>query len=156
MQAFPVDTRSDPVFNDEFSSTHRGTDIFAPAGTPVLAVDNGNVRAAQESRGGNAVYLRATDGVSYYYAHLQEYVGVYPRAVRAGEIIGTVGTSGNAEGTAPHVHFEIRSNGIVYNPFSELSRLQNRGIQGRGGLLAPLLIVGAAVALFWGTLRRRI
>lgn len=155
MQAFPVDERSDPVFTDEFSSTHRGTDIFAPAGTPVLAVDNGNMRAAQEARGGNAVYLRATDGVVYYYAHLQEYVGIYPRAVHVGDVIGLVGTSGNAIGKEPHVHFEIHSNGVAYNPFAELSRLRSRGIQGRGGLLAPLLIVGAAAALFWATLRRR-
>lgn len=154
MQVFPVDVRGDPVFSDEFSSAHQGIDIFAPAGTPVLAVDNGNARVAVESRGGNAAYLRATDGVTYYYAHLREYIGTYPRAVHAGEILGTVGTSGNAEGTSPHLHFEIHANGNVYNPFPELSRFQNRGIQGRGGFLAPLLIVGAAVALFWATLRR--
>lgn len=155
MQAFPVDVRSDPVFSDEFSSTHQGTDIFAPAGTPVLAVDSGNARAAREARGGNAIYLRAADGVMYYYAHLQEYVGTYPRAVRVGDVLGLVGTSGNALGGAPHVHFEIHANGVAYNPFPELSRLRNRGIQGRGGLLVPLLIAGAAVALFWSTLRRR-
>jgi murein DD-endopeptidase MepM/ murein hydrolase activator NlpD len=121
LRVFPVDASGHPSFADAFGS-HRGTDIFAPAGTPVLAVDAGNIRAAIDPKGGTVAYLASSDGTRYYYAHLQEYVGTYPRAVAAGDVIGLVGTSGNAQGKAPHLHFEAHPNGEArsIDPFPDL------------------------------------
>lgn len=110
IRVFPVDASGRPQFADAFGS-HRGTDIFAPVGTPLLAVDAGNVRAANDPKGGQVIYLAAEDGTTYYYAHLSSYLGTFPRAVSAGELIGTVGTTGNAIGKTPHLHFEVHPNG---------------------------------------------
>jgi murein DD-endopeptidase MepM/ murein hydrolase activator NlpD len=120
LRVFPVDMMGYPKFSDAFGS-HRGTDIFALTGTPVLAVDSGTIRAADDPKGGTVAYLKSTDGTVYYYAHLTEYVGNYPRSVSPGEVIGTVGTSGNAKGTAPHLHFEIHTTdkGTI-DPYPEL------------------------------------
>jgi murein DD-endopeptidase MepM/ murein hydrolase activator NlpD len=109
LQILPVWPSAHLSFASLFNANHRGIDIFASRGTPIVAVDDGNVRSADDPKGGNAVYLSATDGTSYYYAHLDEYVGSFPRAVKAGDPIGTVGTSGNAIGKAPHLHFEVHS-----------------------------------------------
>jgi murein DD-endopeptidase MepM/ murein hydrolase activator NlpD len=120
LRVFPVDVMGYPQFADAFGS-HRGTDIFALTGTPVLAVDSGTVRAADDPKGGTVAYLKSTDGTVYYYAHLTDYVGTYPRSVSAGEVIGTVGTSGNAQGTTPHLHFEVHTTdrGTI-DPYPEL------------------------------------
>jgi murein DD-endopeptidase MepM/ murein hydrolase activator NlpD len=118
MRVFPVDESGRPQFADAFGS-HRGTDIFAPTGTPVLAVDDGEIRADTDPKGGIVAYLRATDGTVYYYAHLDQYRGFYPRSVSMSEEIGTVGTSGNAQGKAPHLHFEVHPEGsaVSVNPY---------------------------------------
>ena len=125
--AFPVDASGRPMFGDAFGS-HRGTDIFAPVGTPVLAIVAGTVRADNDPKGGQVAYLRAPDGASYYYAHLREYVGTFPRAVQAGEVIGTVGTTGNAQGKTPHLHFEVHPQGDheTINPFPILTALHQQ------------------------------
>jgi murein DD-endopeptidase MepM/ murein hydrolase activator NlpD len=103
---------------------HRGTDIFAPEGTPVFAVAFGNARATEDPKGGTVLYLTSTDGTVYYYAHLAEYVGSYPRNVQAGEILATVGTTGNAQGKAPHLHFEIHPKGKeAIDPYPELLKV---------------------------------
>lgn len=99
------------VFRSAPRPQHEGVDIFAPYGSDVVAVDDGLVRSALEKRGGLAVYLLTKDRTQYYFAHLSETVGVFPRRVAVGEVIGKVGTSGNAEGTPPHVHFEVRPKG---------------------------------------------
>lgn len=110
MRVFPVDPSARPQFADAFGS-HRGTDIFAAVGSALLAVDDGDARAAEDPKGGNVVYLRADDGTVYYYAHLSSYAGQFPRRVAAGEALGAVGTSGNAFGKTPHLHFEVHPNG---------------------------------------------
>lgn len=125
LRVFPVAGRSS--FSDDFGAprsggrTHKGTDIFAPTGTPVLAADDGNARSALEGLGGQAVYLNTPSG-HYYYAHLDSYEGTFPRKVRAGDVLGRVGTTGNAQGTSPHLHFEIHTaSGETLNPFPELT-----------------------------------
>jgi len=110
IKVFPVDATARPAFADAFGS-HRGTDIFAPAGTPLLAVDDGEARQDVDPKGGNVIYLHADDGAVYYYAHLQDYNGAFPRRVSMSEEIGTVGTSGNAQGKDAHLHFEVHPNG---------------------------------------------
>lgn len=91
---------------------HDALDILAPRGTPVVAAAPGRVEKLFVSeQGGNTVYVRSPDGaLVYYYAHLDSYAPglVEGRQVRAGEPLGTVGISGNADPTAPHLHFAVK------------------------------------------------
>jgi hypothetical protein len=97
---------------------HEGVDIVAPAGTPVLAVADGVViRNRSSSVGGIVLWVQGADRRLYYYAHMQELAPGMRRgsAVRAGERIGSVGNTGNASNTPPHLHFAIyrvTSNGL--------------------------------------------
>lgn len=87
---------------------HEGIDILAPEGTPVRAASYGVVVYAGDGmRGyGNAIILDHGDGVTTLYGHLQRIRVRSGDAVAAGNVIGTVGETGNA--TAPHLHFELR------------------------------------------------
>jgi murein DD-endopeptidase MepM/ murein hydrolase activator NlpD len=88
---------------------HEGTDIFAPYGTPVRSPVDGILKHSEGSIGGLAAYVYEPDGTYHYLAHLSGFVPgqVSGQAVRAGEVVGYNGTSGNAVGTPPHVHYEI-------------------------------------------------
>jgi murein DD-endopeptidase MepM/ murein hydrolase activator NlpD len=89
---------------------HHGEDIFAAAGTPLLAVADGTVHTIGFNRiGGYRLWLRDDDGDEFYYAHLSAYspLAVEGRRVKAGDVIGFVGATGDADGGAPHLHFEI-------------------------------------------------
>jgi murein DD-endopeptidase MepM/ murein hydrolase activator NlpD len=85
---------------------HKGTDIFAFRGTPVVAPVSGSVTHSNGSVAGKAFYLKGDDGNTYYGAHLHS-LDTKPGRVERGTRIGTVGSTGNAEGTTPHLHFEI-------------------------------------------------
>lgn len=90
---------------------HDAIDIMAPAGTPVLAVADGHVEKLFASdRGGLTVYQFEPGGrLAYYYAHLQRYADglAEGQAVRRGQVIGYVGSTGNASPEAPHLHFAV-------------------------------------------------
>ena len=90
---------------------HRALDILAPRGTPVLAADDGRVlRVRQNALGGNTVYATDPAGrVVYYYAHLDAYrSGLAEGATIArGDVLGIVGTTGNAPKDTPHLHFQV-------------------------------------------------
>ena len=90
---------------------HEALDIAAPRGTPVLAVADGRIAKLFHSvPGGHTVYQFSADGAhAYYYAHLEGYAEGLREgaAVRAGETLGYVGTSGNAPPDAPHLHFAV-------------------------------------------------
>ena len=88
---------------------HMGDDIFAKRGTDVIAPAAGTIRFANGKVAGFAFYLDADDGTTYYGAHLGGF-DVRPGPVDRGAVIGPVGTSGNADGTPPHLHFEIHPN----------------------------------------------
>jgi murein DD-endopeptidase MepM/ murein hydrolase activator NlpD len=100
-------------FNDERggSRRHEAIDIPAPRHTPVRAVEDGTIaRLFYSKAGGITVYqFDPTSDFCYYYAHLERYAeGLREgEAVRRGQIIGYVGTSGNAPKTTPHLHFAI-------------------------------------------------
>jgi len=99
-------------FNEMHSGhRHEAIDIMAPRGTPVLAADEGNVVKLFLSKpGGLTVYqFDGSQTYCYYYAHLDRYA---PRLtegtlLRKGEVLGYVGSSGNASPDAPHLHFAI-------------------------------------------------
>lgn len=90
---------------------HDAIDIMAPLGTPVLAAAAGRVEKLFFSKdGGNTIYLRSPDRQTiYYYAHLDAYAAglAEGQPVSAGQRIGSVGYSGNANPAAPHLHFAV-------------------------------------------------
>ncbi|HEX2039297.1 MAG TPA: M23 family metallopeptidase [Acidimicrobiales bacterium] len=88
---------------------HEGTDIFAAEGTPVRAPVAGVLEQANGSIGGLSVYIRQPNGGYVYMSHLSAYEPgqVSGQEVKVGDIVGRVGTTGNAQGTSPHVHFEL-------------------------------------------------
>ena len=93
---------------------HQGVDMIAPKGTPIVAVQAGDVQFKRSRLGGKAVWLTTPDGNEFYYAHLSGFEGE-SRSVRRGEVIGYVGSSGNAKG--PHLHFETHFGGVVGDPY---------------------------------------
>ena len=111
---------------------HHGDDVFAPLGTPVLAVAHGVVfSVGWERAGGWRLWLRDDVGNEYYYAHLSAYspAAVNGAIVNAGDVLGFVGDTGDAEGTPSHLHFEIHPVGLLgrgydgaVDPTSYLSR----------------------------------
>ena len=90
---------------------HEAIDISAPRGTPVVAVEDGRVLRLHTSRaGGLTVYhLDPSGRYTYYYAHLDGYApGLADgQALRRGDVLGYVGTTGNAPPGAPHLHFAV-------------------------------------------------
>lgn len=96
---------------------HEGIDVYAPGGSPVRAPVAGAVQQVLGSRAGKQVTLRGDDGYTYIAAHLASF-GASGR-VAAGEVIGTVGSSGNARGVPPQTHFELHTGGVV-NPYPTL------------------------------------
>lgn len=117
---------------------HRAIDIPVPLGTPVLAAMDGKIEKLFESdRGGLTIYQRSADGsLMLYYAHLQGYRRglAEGQQVRRGQVIATVGASGNADPAVPHLHFQILRTtpdadwnaGEPINPYPSLT--------GKGGL----------------------
>jgi murein DD-endopeptidase MepM/ murein hydrolase activator NlpD len=93
------------------SRQHEAIDILAPRNTPVVAVEDGTIaRLFFSKAGGNTIYQFDPDGrYCYYYAHLQRYADGLKEgdAVRRGQVIGYVGTTGNAPPNTPHLHFAI-------------------------------------------------
>lgn len=125
--------------------THAGQDLMAPKMTKVVAAADGVVtflRHDTTGLSGNMLTVTGTDGWRYTYIHLnndtpgtddganryhQAFGPGIARGVRvtAGQHLGYVGDSGNAEDTAPHLHFEMQApNGTVVNPFAALSTAQ--------------------------------
>ncbi|MBC7925151.1 MAG: M23 family metallopeptidase [Bryobacteraceae bacterium] len=112
---------------------HEATDIMAPRGTPVIAVDSGVIKKLFNSKPGGLTIYQYDPGerVCYYYAHLDSYAaGVREgMSVRRGDLIGYVGSTGNAAPDAPHLHFAILQLGpgkewwrdtIPFNPYPAL------------------------------------
>jgi peptidoglycan LD-endopeptidase LytH len=91
--------------------THRALDILAARGTPVLSADDGRVlRLRRNTLGGITIYaIDAGDRFVYYYAHLDHYAATLAEGetVAKGQVIGYVGTTGNAPANTPHLHFQL-------------------------------------------------
>ena len=136
---------------------HHGVDIFAPLGAPVLAVADGTLfSVGWNDIGGLRLWLRDRDGNEFYYAHLSAFAtgAVDGAQVRAGQVIGFVGKTGDAEGTPYHLHFEIHPVSMLYlgydgavNPTRYLlawQKLEDVPIEGVIGWAPPIAPGSAA------------
>ncbi len=141
---------------DISSGWHHGDDVFAPLGAPLLAVASGTVFSVGWNKvGGNRLWLRDGQGNLFYYAHLSAFspLAVNGSKVNAGDVIGFVGNTGDAQGTPFHLHFEIHPVGLLglgydgaVNPTSYLlawKHLQDVSFAG-GDAWAPLNTLGSA------------
>jgi murein DD-endopeptidase MepM/ murein hydrolase activator NlpD len=98
--------------------THKGIDIFAAQSTPQFAVANGSVSTGSNRLGGLTIWLTDNVGDRYYYAHLASIDVADGAQVRAGQVIGTTGRTGNAATTPPHLHWEYHpGGGAAVNPY---------------------------------------
>lgn len=97
---------------------HRGIDIFARKGTPVIAISDGVITASgNNSLGGKIIKLRPSGKLWFaYYAHLDQQLVTEGSYVHQGQVIGTVGNTGNARTTPSHLHFGIYSLFGAINP----------------------------------------
>jgi murein DD-endopeptidase MepM/ murein hydrolase activator NlpD len=96
---------------------HHGDDIFAPLGAPLLACADGTIFSVGWNEiGGNRLWLRDAQGNEFYYAHLSAFspLAVNGKHIRAGEVVGFVGNTGDAAGTPYHLHFEIHPVSLLY------------------------------------------
>ena len=102
------------------NSGHRGTDIPAPEGTPILAAHSGTVIISGWNNSyGNQVLLDNGAGLSTRYAHMTQTAVTAGEAVTAGQVIGYVGNTGDSTGF--HLHFEVMQNGVRVNPMDMVS-----------------------------------
>jgi len=152
IKAFPHETAT-VVFSDSWGAgrsggrSHKGTDIMSPKGTWVVAVEDGIVERLDWNRlSGWNIMIRHADGWTSHYLHLDNdtsgtddgeggpeaafadglEVGSY---VKAGEVIGFVGDSGNAEHTGSHTHFELHVDGAKVNPYPYLVAAMERKLR---------------------------
>lgn len=136
----PIDGVPASSLRDTFNEgrpghTHEAIDILAPRGTPVYAVDDGRlVKLFTSVPGGLTVYQFDPHGqLAYYYAHLDRYAPGLKEgaALRRGDLVGYVGSTGNASPDAPHLHFAVFRlgpekqwwKGTPVNPFEALRRV---------------------------------
>ena len=112
----PVEGVEDEELYDSFSAargarTHHAIDIMAARGTPVLAAEDGTIKKLFDSKaGGLSIYqFDPSQAYCYYYAHLDSYAPSLKEGmpVKKGDVIGYVGSTGNAAEDAPHLHFAI-------------------------------------------------
>lgn len=100
------------------SRYHEGNDLFAPYGTPVRAPVAGTVQFKTGSLAGLQFNLSGVDGVEYLGSHLDR--AGKSGSVQAGEVIGYMGMSGNAQGSRPQLHFGMYLDGVAVNPYPTL------------------------------------
>jgi peptidoglycan LD-endopeptidase LytH len=103
---------------------HEGQDIFAARGTPILSATRGMIyKIGENNLGGQTVSVIGSGGRIYYYAHLDSYA----HGIEVGDpvttrtVLGYVGTTGNAQGTPPHLHFGVYTPTGAINPLPLLS-----------------------------------
>lgn len=99
--------------------THQGTDVFAAEGTPVVAAHAGLVEQKTTPVGGQTVTIYG-DGVTSYYAHLSAFEGQSAVTVNPGTVVGYVGSTGDAAGGPPHLHFQLWIAHKLVNPYAYL------------------------------------
>lgn len=119
------DNRGDGYFaaNRKGNRAHNGIDLLADIGTPVLASRSGWVKVATQKNGmGNYIIIKHPDNISTLYGHLSEVFVSDFQFVRQGQVIGSVGKTGNANhlDVLAHLHFEVRKDNIPQDPMQYL------------------------------------
>ncbi len=105
--------RFHPIYHE--MRLHKGMDLAAPTGTPVRSAAEGTVESTGWREGyGRTVTINHGNGRSTLYAHLNDYQVQAGQIIKSGEVLGSVGSTGNA--TGPHLHFEVRQDGKPVNP----------------------------------------
>jgi murein DD-endopeptidase MepM/ murein hydrolase activator NlpD/predicted chitinase len=139
INSFPVPAPYEASFSDDWHACrdgcrrmHKGNDIFAPEGSPIVAVEAGvvaKVDGTDDSNGGLSIWLRGDSGVAYWYAHNSANYVTAGQRVGRGQLIGRVGHTGNARTTPSHIHFQINRCGelsssepCTVDPFGFISR----------------------------------
>jgi murein DD-endopeptidase MepM/ murein hydrolase activator NlpD len=118
----PVSGTINSGFGPRGASFHDGIDIAAPEGTPIRAVEHGEVLYSDQLRGyGNIVIILHQGGLVTVYAHNQANLVREGQQVARGQVIAKVGSTGRV--TGPHLHFEIRKNNTAQDPLFYLPRL---------------------------------
>ena len=109
------------IINGEKKNPHRGTDIAAPEGTPIMASNDGIVRLSGGNYfySGNMVIIDHGHNLFTIYAHMKTTSVKVGQKVKQGDVIGTVGKTGRA--TGPHLHFGASLNNVRFNPSSLLN-----------------------------------
>ena len=118
--------------------THQGVDLFAPEGSPVLAPAAGIIRQFEGPRGGREVTLTLPDKTWFLFSHLKDWGALTTGArVKAGDVIGHVGETGNALKKGSHVHFEVHPRGgAAVDPYPLLKSTSVDG-EPETGKMAP-------------------
>jgi hypothetical protein len=139
INSFPVPAPYEASFSDDWHACrdgcrrlHKGNDIFADEGTPIVAVEPGviaKVDGTDDSNGGLSVWLVGDSGVAYWYAHNSANYVTAGQRVGQGQLIGRVGHTGNARTTPSHIHFQINRCGelsssepCTVDPYGIISR----------------------------------
>jgi murein DD-endopeptidase MepM/ murein hydrolase activator NlpD len=167
-------------YGDDFGDprpqgTHEGIDIVSAWKAPAVAAEAGKVALETNARAGCMLRLYGVSGTEYVYIHLNNdltprndnggrcVAGVaYPKGLRtgatvtAGQPVGYVGNSGDAEGGQPHLHFEMYPGGTLTNPYTHLRRAQRLLFYAREGSPFTLALTGTVAALEGERLRLRV
>lgn len=121
------------MLGSEDEHWHEGIDIFAPMGAPLVATERGIILRVGDSKlGGKTLWLRGESGTDWYYAHLSGFATGLGKGqvVEVGDLLGFVGTSGNAVGTPPHLHMQVHPGGAdAINPYPMLYVVSQRDIE---------------------------
>jgi murein DD-endopeptidase MepM/ murein hydrolase activator NlpD len=114
-----------PITQPFIPGRHLGVDIGCPTGTPIVATRDGTVSVAAFDSGGYGWWIELDhgDGTTSRYGHQPDLVHGQGDALAQGALLGYVDTTGNA--TGPHLHFEIRVNGVALDPLPLLSGTPN-------------------------------
>jgi len=119
---WPVSGTIHSSFGPRGASFHDGIDIAAPEGTPIVAIERGEVAYSDQLRGyGNIVIIRHAGAIISVYAHNQINLVREGQQVERGAMIAKVGSTGRV--TGPHLHFEIRKNNAAQDPLRYLPQL---------------------------------
>lgn len=128
-------------------SRHKGIDLAAPTGTPIYATADGKVSRADRSRTyGLVVYLEHGADLQTRYAHMSRMLVADGQAVKKGDVIGYVGSTGRS--TGPHLHYEVRVDGVAVNPIPYMKETEQRAearterVLGAGGRKRPGVQIG--------------